>query len=271
VKFSIVTISFNQARFLEEAIQSVVSQDEVEKEYILIDPGSNDGSMELISKYRSTIDRIVFEADNGPADGLNKGFALATGDVFGYLNADDKLLPGTLKRVSDIFSKNPNIDVVCGHANLIDEDGKVIHRIFSHRFNTDSFWFKRYLYGYSVIIQQSTFFRKECFKRTGGFDTRCKRFWDAALTMDLALAGCRYHIVHEVWSCFRIHSSSITGSGKQQDESARIERLYLQERVGERNVTAFEKAYLHYLGWLRQPKLLLERMIDAVRHPKRVL
>ena len=84
MKFSIVTISYNQAQFLEQAIRSVIEQDYPDVEYIVVDPGSTDGSREIIERYRDRIDRIIFEPDKGPADGLNKGFAQATGDVFGF-------------------------------------------------------------------------------------------------------------------------------------------------------------------------------------------
>jgi len=95
MKFSIVTISYNQAQFLEKAILSVLNQEGVGLEYIVVDPGSTDGSREIIERYRDRFGHVVFEKDHGPADGLNKGFQYATGDVYGYLNSDDVLLPGT--------------------------------------------------------------------------------------------------------------------------------------------------------------------------------
>ena len=92
MKISIVTVSFNQADYLEQAIRSVVEQDYSDIEYIVVDAGSTDGSREIIERDR--IATVVFEPDREPADGLNKGFARATGDIFGYINADDAYLPG---------------------------------------------------------------------------------------------------------------------------------------------------------------------------------
>src|SRR5437773_10138654 len=99
MKFSIVTISYNQARFLEQAICSVLDQDYEDVEYIVADPGSTAGSREIIDRYRSRIAAVVFEPDAGPGDALNKGFAQASGEIYGSLNADDQDLPATLTKV----------------------------------------------------------------------------------------------------------------------------------------------------------------------------
>src|ERR1700738_5632483 len=105
-KVSIVTISFNQAEFLERAIRSVVDQDYPEIEYSVVDPGATEGSRDIIERYRSRIARVIYEPDRGPADGLNKGFACATGDIFGFLNSDDVLLPGAVRRAVSFLESN---------------------------------------------------------------------------------------------------------------------------------------------------------------------
>src|SRR4051794_11958143 len=103
-KFSVVTISFNQAEFLERAIQSVLRQDcEAGIQYIVVDPGSTDGSRDVIEKYRSRLSHVILAPDLGPADGLNKGFKIATGDILCYLNSDDEFLPGAFRRVANFF------------------------------------------------------------------------------------------------------------------------------------------------------------------------
>ena len=88
IKITIVTISFNQARFLDQAIKSVLEQDYPLVEYIVVDPGSTDGSREIIEGYRSSIDHIIFDRDEGPADGLNRGFSMAKGQIFGFRYSD---------------------------------------------------------------------------------------------------------------------------------------------------------------------------------------
>lgn len=89
MKISVVTVSYNQAQFLERAIRSIVEQNQEDLEYIVIDPGSTDESRDIIERYRSNIAKIVYEPDSGPAEGLNKGFFHATGEVPGLINADD--------------------------------------------------------------------------------------------------------------------------------------------------------------------------------------
>src|ERR1039458_1375445 len=93
-RVSIVTISFNQAEFIERTILSVLTQDYLDIEYIVVDPGSTDGSRDIIERYRSRISKIILRPDRGAADGLNNGFAEATGEIFGFLNSDDLLRPG---------------------------------------------------------------------------------------------------------------------------------------------------------------------------------
>ena len=131
MKFSVVTISFNQIEFLEEALKSVFCQSGVDVEFIVVDPGSTDGSRELIERYSEEIDHVLFEPDAGPADGLNKGFGRATGDIFCYLNSDDVFEPGAFRRVAEFFTKNCEVDVVCGHAWIIDETGRRLRRVWS--------------------------------------------------------------------------------------------------------------------------------------------
>ena len=97
MKFSIVTVSFNQRQYLEEALASVLGQDYPAIEYIVVDPGSTDGSRELIESFRDRLASMIFEPDQGAADGLNKGFQQASGDIFAFLNSDDVLLPGAMK------------------------------------------------------------------------------------------------------------------------------------------------------------------------------
>src|SRR4029077_1447448 len=115
-RVSIVTISFNQGKFLERAIRSVLEQDYEDIEYIVVDPGSTDRSREIIERYRSRISRVILDPDKGPADGLNKGFAVASGDIYGYINADDAYLPGAITKAIASFQARPQADVIYAHS-----------------------------------------------------------------------------------------------------------------------------------------------------------
>lgn len=207
MRISLITLSFNQARFLEQAITSVVNQPYDDIEYIVVDPGSTDGSRRLIERYRDRISHIVYEPDQGPADGLNHGFAHATGDIYGFLNADDWLEPHALDAVAKRFQQSPDIDVMAAHGWLTDEQGQRIRRKYSQSFTP---WL--YLHQGAYLLQQSTFFRASAFKKVGGFNPKNLSCWDGELWLDLALAGCRFQIVDEFWSSFRVYNSSITGS-----------------------------------------------------------
>lgn len=209
MKISIITISYNQAQFLERAIRSVADQDHDDVEYIVVDPGSTDGSRDIIEGYRDKIAKIIYEADRGPADGLNKGFAEAHGEIFGFLNSDDVLEPGALSRVVQYFEAHPDVDVISGHSWIIDAEGNVKRRFFSDRYSL-----RMAAYGASILSQASTFFRAEAFRRAGGFNIENRSTWDGELFIDMALAGARFSLVPAYLSRFRIHAEGITGSGK---------------------------------------------------------
>jgi len=219
MKISIVTISYNQAIFLEEAIRSVIEQDHDDVEYIIVDPGSTDGSREIIDRFREKIAKVVFEPDNGPADGLNKGFANATGEIFGFLNSDDVLEPQALSDVARFFRCHHKVDVVSGHSLIIDADGKLKRRFYSDRYSL-----RMAAYGASILSQPSTFFRADSYRRAGGFNSENRSNWDGELWVDMALNAAQFALVKDFWSSYRVHEEGITGSGKLQE----LHRLHRQ-------------------------------------------
>lgn len=213
---SIVTISFNQVRFLRECIESILSQADVDVEYIVVDPGSTDGSRELIESYGDRIIRI-FERDCGPADGLNIGFSKIHSPLCGFLNSDDVLLPGALSGIEKYFAKSPHIDLATGAGQFIDEFGKPIRAIIPSKFTP---WL--YVYGAVSVFQQGTFFRTSAFRKTRGFNINNHTCWDGELFIDMCLKGAKTALLPQQLALFRIHSMSITGSN-------RLEALYLDD------------------------------------------
>ncbi len=205
---SIVTISFNQARFLPAAIDSIVGQDYPGLDYIVVDPGSTDGSRDIIAGYGDRIATVLLDPDNGPADGLNKGFAAARGDIFGYINADDLLLPGALARVAAAFA-DPAVDVVLGNGVIIDDHDRQLRHAQSSRFSRAA-----YGHGAMTFIQQGCFFRAAAFARAGGFNAANRTCWDAELLIDMALAGARIVNIPDRLGAFRLYGDTITGSGR---------------------------------------------------------
>jgi len=240
MKFSVVTISFNQRQYLEEALDSVLAQHYPAVEYIVVDPGSTDGSRELIQAFSSRLAKVIFEPDQGAADGLNKGFQYATGDIFGFLNSDDVLLPGAMKSVGEVFEQNPDCDIVMGNGFTIDARGKRIRRIRAAGFTLD-----RYFYGGATWLQQATFFRRTAFEAVGGFNVNNRSCWDGELVVDMVRRGARVKYLDRDLALFRIHAKSITGSRRHSEMmKADADRMFSLSRG--RGWTAMDtlRAYL---------------------------
>jgi len=211
MRISIVTISYNQARYLRSCMDSVLSQDYDDLEYIIVDPGSTDGSREVIEEYDDRIIK-VFEKDDGPADGLNKGFLRATGEVFGFINSDDILLPGALKYVAERFASDYDMDVFCGEGCYIDKFGEVGKRIIPSKFTS-----RMYALGAVSVFQQGMFFKRKLFEQAGGFEVENRTCWDGELFLDMALNKARFVYDKKKLAGFRVHEDSITFSGVLRD------------------------------------------------------
>src|ERR1700733_12228454 len=124
MKIGLVTPSFNSAATIEETIQSVLGQEGVDLEYVVMDGGSTDGTVEIIKKYESRLSWWVSERDGGQAEALNKAFSRLTGKVLSFLNADDVLMPGALKTIADAFTARPDADIIHGGVEWIDFEGR---------------------------------------------------------------------------------------------------------------------------------------------------
>lgn len=269
IKFSIVTISFNQAHFLERAIRSVLDQDYPDIEYIVIDPGSTDGSREIIERYRDRIDKIIFEPDQGPADGLNKGFAVATGDIFGYLNSDDAYLPGALSGAIACFNRYQNAKVICGHGYIVDTSGKVVRRFYSDRLTP---W--RYVHGGAVVMQQSTFFRRDAFQAVHGFNRFNSICWDGELLFDMSLLGMYPQVVNQFWGVFTIHDQSISGQkwidstwSRQLEADREVTRLRLYRKVMGHDPNKLTRLFIvlaRVQKWIMQPVGTYYRIMEKL-------
>lgn len=124
---SIITPSYNQGRYIEETILSVLNQDYPRVEYLVMDGDSTDNTREILAKYGT---RLTWssERDGGQADAINTGFRAATGDIFGWINSDDTYLPGALSKIVRYFQTHPDIDLVYGEGHLVDADGVILDR-----------------------------------------------------------------------------------------------------------------------------------------------
>ncbi|MBV5342282.1 glycosyltransferase, partial [bacterium] len=182
-------------------------QDYPNIEYIVVDAGSTDGSLNIIEKYRDRINKIIIEPDNGPADGLNKGFSYATGELYGFLNSDDFLLPGAVSHVVACLSRKPFVDVISGHAIVVDEFGNKIRKVYS-----DHFSLIESAYGAGILIQPSSFFQPSAYKKVNGFNIDNRTNWDDEFFVDIKLLKGVFKLTNNFLSAYRVHSSSITGA-----------------------------------------------------------
>ena len=246
---SIVTPSFNQARYLEQTMCSVLDQQGVDLEYIVVDGGSTDGSQEIIQKYAHRLAWWVSEKDRGQTDAINKGFARANGQVLAWLNSDDTYQPGALREALDYLDVHPEVGLVYGDANYIDENGRVIGRFPAAQ--TDH---ARLRQGYVHIPQQSAFFRADLWRKVGPLDPSFYFAMDYDLWVRLSgEAPLAYH--PRLWANFRLHSGAKTIAA---DDRCWPEMLRVHYRDGGSRVSPIVLKYwirklaAPYINWRRQ-------------------
>jgi len=263
MRVTIVTISYNQAEFLEACIRSVLDQGG-DLEYIVVDGGSTDGSLEILERYGDRIARVIIGADEGPADALNRGFMHATGDVFGYLNSDDVYRPGAIARALSAFREDPEIDVLYGDAAVVTRGGDEIARLASAPWDL-----RGVACGGLHAMQPATFFRREAFERSPGFNALNPSCWDRELLVDLALSGSRFRYLPEVLAGFRVYTDSISGSGRLRTENARQHDRIL-EKVLQRPLRPADRLLrnVYRLRWrLHRPGKVLQDL-QWMLHPQ---
>lgn len=220
-KISLITPSYNQGQYLEDTLKSVLDQNYPNLEYIVIDGGSQDHSVDIIEKYSSQLTYWISEPDQGQTDALQKGFSKATGDILGWLCSDDILQPNTLSEVAQFFGENPDAQIVYGDSLWIDPKGNLIRPRKEHSFS-------RYilLYSHNFISQPSTFWTRQVYEQVGGLDSK----FDVAMDADLWLRFSEVtelHHVQKLWSCMRIYPEQKTYRLFEQREA---EKKQLRER-----------------------------------------
>lgn len=196
---SIVTPSFNQARYLEAAIRSVLAQEYPRVEYLVVDGGSTDGSVEVIREYQDQLAYWVSEKDSGQADAINKGLRRATGEIVAWLNSDDLYLPGAIQTAVEVFERNPEAGIVFGNVASIDEKGQTFNlQTFKPVTLPD-------LMAFSIISQPAVFMRRSVLEKAGYLDPAYHLLLDHHLWIRMArlaplvyiprtLAAARYHV-----------------------------------------------------------------------------
>ena len=196
-----MTPSYNQAKYLEQTIQSVLEQDYTRLEYLVVDGQSTDNSVEIIKRHADKLTWWVSEKDAGQGDAVNKGIARAKGDIIAWLNSDDYYLPGTLSAVVKVFEENPDVVMIYGDMLAVDESGQTINTLKFHQLSLQD------LLCFQIIGQPSVFFRREAYEKAGGLDIIFHFLLDHHLWIRIAQQGKILH-VSQIWSAARYHAEA---------------------------------------------------------------
>ncbi len=198
---SVVTPSYNQAPYLEQTIRSVLDQDYPHVEYMVIDGGSTDGSVDIIRRYADRLAYWVSESDRGQADAINKGWARCTGDVVSFLNSDDCLLPGALHTIAATFTANPEAGIVYGQAQWVTADGVPVQRT---NVNVDA---QGLLDSFVGLPQPAAFVRRTILAKIGLLDASFHFALDGEFFFR-ALGNFPPVHLTQVLACMRLHDTS---------------------------------------------------------------
>lgn len=246
MKFSIITITFNSAKYLEETIRSVLDQDYTDLEYIIVDGGSTDGTLDIIRRHAERDGRLrwVSEPDEGIADAFNKGISRATGEIIGIINSDDTYAPGALRAVADAFTARPDCDVF--HGDML-------------RFQGDRPLFllkpadvERHIWHEMPINHPATFVTARAYRKVGGFDKTFRVAMDYDMMLRLHTAGFRFRHVDKVLAQMRYGGAS---------DAAVLVGLREVFRVSvQQGYPRWKASYwMFHKGFLRGCKLLLRK------------
>jgi glycosyltransferase involved in cell wall biosynthesis len=230
MKISIITPSYNQARFIERTIKSVLNQDYNDFEYIIIDGGSTDGTIEILKKYSDKIN-WKSEKDNGQTNAINKGLKIATGEIVAYLNSDDTYKTNALSAVADFFQKNHDIKWVTGKCKIINANDKEIRKLITLYKNL---FLKKYsfpkLLSENFISQPATFWRRELHEEFGYLNEAEYYAMDYDFWVRI---GKKYPagIINKYLANFRYYSNSKTGkiNCKEYLDALRIAEKFRKE------------------------------------------
>jgi len=253
-KVSIVTPSYNQASFLEQTMLSVLAQDYPNIEYIVIDGGSSDGSLEIIQKYADRLTYWQSQKDKGQTDAINQGFARATGEILAWLNSDDILYPGAVSAAVRQLQEHSEVGMVYGDCHWINAEGKVIGDFPAAQ--TDLNKLRR---GYVHIPQQASFFRADLWRKVGPLDDSFYFAMDYDLWTRLAACAPLLY-VRDLWAAFRLHEGA---KSIAEDERCWPEMLRVHYRDGGKKISALTVKYsirkMVQPLWMRLRKRRLSR------------
>lgn len=213
-KISIITVCYNSSLHLEECMQSVINQSYDNKEYIIIDGGSKDGTLDIINKYRDKISHFVSEPDKGISDAFNKGIKAATGDIIGIINSDDFMMPDVLQKVSEQYEEG--VDLYRGYT-----------LVWNEKRNTKKYMYPNHHFAIppcrAMICHESSFITPELYKRAGLYKVDFKYEMDLDLFVRFyKFKDLRVKMLNLCVMTFRTGGTSSASAAKMKNERIRL-------------------------------------------------
>lgn len=253
MKITVVTPSYNQGKFIKRTIESVLSQDIQDLEYIVMDGGSTDETVEILKSYGN---RITWksEKDKGQTDAVNKGIKMASGDIIGWLNSDDIYYPGAITKVMEVFEEHPEINVVYGNANHIREDDSFIEEYY-----TEDFDYER-LKDICFICQPSLFFRKKLVDEYGYLDDKLQYCMDYDYWLRLG-KGEKFYRLNELIAGSRLYDDNKTLGARRKVHE---EMLTMQEK----NLGKASEKWIYNLAHVIVDEMGIPRIKDERTNPE---
>ena len=253
MKITVVTPSYNQGKYIKRTIESVLTQEVNDLEYIVMDGGSTDETISILKEYG---DKIIWksEKDKGQTDAVNKGIREAHGEIIGWLNSDDIYYPGAIKKVMQIFEEKPDVNVVYGNANHIREDDSFIEEYY-----TEDFDYER-LKDICFICQPSLFFRKKLVEKYGYLDDSLQYCMDYDYWLRLG-KGERFYRLNELIAGSRLYEDNKTLGARRKVHE---EMLAMQEK----NLGKASEKWIYNLAHVIVDEMGIPREKDGRTNPE---
>lgn len=253
MKITVVTPSYNQGKYIKRTIESVLSQGIPDIEYIVMDGGSTDETVDILKAYGGS---IIWrsEKDNGQTDAVNKGIRAAHGEIIGWLNSDDVYYPEAIRKVLEVFEKNPDINVVYGNANHIREDDSFIEEYY-----TEDFDYER-LKDICFICQPSLFFRKKLVDQYGYLDDKLQYCMDYDYWLRLG-KGEKFYRLNELIAGSRLYDDNKTLGARRKVHE---EMLAMQEK----NLGRASEKWIYNLAHVIVDEMGIPRVKDGRTNPE---
>ena len=246
-KISVVTPNFNQGKFIEQTIQSVINQNYPNLEYIIIDGGSTDDSLDIIEKYSDSLAHWESGKDDGMYHAINKGFDLSSGEIMCWVNSDDVLWPNSLHKVAALFNKYDKVKWLMGKPLMINEMGEIIWSGFNNVHSPYFFYLHNHTRSYTFIQQESTFWKRSLWEKTGGhLDTS----FNLGADFDLWLRFFKFERLYrtkEKLGAFRRRSGQLS-----ENKDRYIKETNISVSINQRNLSVKDKLMIFILKATRK-------------------